>query len=441
MGLFLFAAIGLIGVTVLLLLRPWQSAGADRDATTREINAGIYRDQLAELDRDLATGTLAAADHAQARAELQRRLLQDTAEADAATPEGRSSTRRTSLVLAVVLPLAATGLYAWLGAPTALLPPAAPTAAAANRTPTAAEIDQMVAGLAARLEQNPDPKGWAILARSYHALGRFAEAGAAFGRVGDTLDHDPVLLADYADTLATLAGGKLEGRPLELVRAALRLDPNNPMALSLAATAAYQRQDFAEAAQHWQRLLVQLPPESEEAKWLRTRLAEIGTPAASGNAPAAGAAAPADKASTAVAAAPTDKASTAIAAAPTEKVATGTPAGSAAVSGSVTLAPQLLGKVQPTDTVFVFARPVDGSRMPLAVQRARVADLPLQFRLDDSLAISPQARLSAATEVRIEARISRSGDATPGAGDLFGISPTVKTGASRVALQIDQVRP
>jgi cytochrome c-type biogenesis protein CcmH len=425
MGLFLFAAIGLIGVTVLLLLRPWQSGRAERDATTEEINAGVYRDQLTELDRDLATGMLAAADHVQARAELQRRLLQDTVDADAnvAASQGRGRTRRTSLVLSVALPLAATGLYAWLGAPTALLPRAAPAIAAANQTPTLAEIDQRVAGLAARLEKNPDPLGFAILARSYHALGRFAQAEAAFGHIGEALDRDPVLLAEYADTLAAQAGSQLEGRPLELARAALRLDPDNPMALMLAATAAYQRQDFAEAAQHWQRLLAQLPSDSEEATWLRARLAEIGRPVAG-------------KGAIAVAAAPAgEPAST------TLQSASRTTVGGAAVSGRVTLAPQLLGKVQPTDTVFVFARPVDGSRMPLAVQRARVADLPLQFRLDDSLAISPRARLSGAAEVRIEARISRSGDAMPVAGDLVGVSPTVKTGASQVALQIDQVRP
>ncbi len=422
MGTFLIAAFGLVGVTVLLLLRPWQSGRAERDATTQEINAGICRDQLAELDRDLATGMLAAADRAQARAELQRRLLQDTAHADVAAPQGRGRTRRTSLVLAVALPLAATGLYAWLGVPTAMLPEAAPAVAAAVQARTPAEIDQMVAGLAARLAKQPDPKGWAILARAYHALGRYTEAEAAFGRIGNGLERDPVLLMDYADTLVAQAGGKLEGRPLELARAALRLDPDNPMALSLAATAAAQRGDFAEAAQHWQRLLEHLPPGSDAAKWLRERLAEIG-PLAAGTRRAAVAAASVDKPAS------------------TLPSAWRTVVGDAAVSGSVTLAPQLLGKVRSTDTVFVFARPVDGRRMPLAVQRARVADLPLQFRLDDSLAISPQARLSGEAEVQIEARISRSGDATPAAGDLFGVSPTVKTGASQVALQIDRVRP
>jgi cytochrome c-type biogenesis protein CcmH len=280
MGTFMFAAVTLVGVTILLLLRPWQGLAGDHEATSREINTGIYRDQLAELDRDLSTGTLAAADHAQARAELQRRLLEDASVADhaaAAAPRAR----HTALMIAIALPMAATGLYAWLGAPAALQPPATQAAAAGQHEVTSAEIEQMVAGLAARLEKNPaDPKGWSMLARSYRAMGRLPEAAAAFSRIGDMINRDPVLLAEYADTLAAQANGNIEGRPLQLVMAALKLDADSPMALSLAATAAYQRKDFPQAARHWQRLLKQLPPESEDAQWLVKTLAEIGEPVA-----------------------------------------------------------------------------------------------------------------------------------------------------------------
>ncbi len=426
MGLFLFAAIALIVITVLLLLRPWRSGRAAADATTtRDLNTRVYRDQLAELDRDLAIGTLAPADHEPARADLQRRLLEDATQVEAS--DAAPGTRRTSLVLAIALPVAAAGLYAFLGAPVALLPQAPPPAAGA---PTAQQVEQMVAGLAARLEKNPDdPKGWSILARSYHAMGRFAEAEAAFGRIGPALDSDPLLLADYADTLAERAGGKLEGRPLELVQAALRLDPDNGMALSLAATAAYQRQDFAQAAIYWQRLLPRLPPDSEEAKWLRTTLASIAAPG--------GPMAPPGAAASASTAAPP----AAITATPGSPPSAQAHAGATSVSGTVTLAPQLLDSVRPGDTVFVFARAVDGNRMPLAVQRARVADLPLKFKLDDSMAMSPQSRISDAGAVRIEARVSRSGNATPESGDPFGSSAPVKPGAKGVDLKIDQIRP
>jgi len=436
MGTFLFAAICLIALTVLLLLRPWQRHHADAEASAREINTRIYRDQLAELDRDLAAGSLAPGDHAQARAELQRRLLDDTGQAEVpATPV--QGARRTSMVLAVVLPIAATGIYALLGSPAALLPQPAPVAqgGADQHSATAAEVERMVAALAAKLEKNPDdPKGWSMLARSYHVMGRLPEADAAFKRVGDDLlRKDPVLLADYADTLAGLADGNLEGQPLQLVKQALQLDPDNGMALSLAATAAYKRKDFPEAARHWQRLLKQLPPESEDARWLVKTLAEIGAPV---SADTMAAASPQNGTAAAVQ-------SPASAAAPPGPAIAQAAAGNsgASVSGQVTLSPKLKDSVSANDTVFIFARGLEGSRMPLAVQRARVADLPLQFRLDDSLAISPQAKLSDAAEVRIEARISKSGTANPASGDLFGISAPVKTGTAQVALQIDQVRP
>lgn len=404
MGAFLFAATCLVAVTMLLLLRPWQHRDTDHAATERELNTRIYRDQLAELERDLAAGALTAVDHAHSRDELQRRLLDDSALGTAPPAQARR-THRTTLLLAIALPLAATGIYAALGAPEALLAQAATRADAHEGK--ADEIERMVASLAARLEKNPaDPKGWAMLARSYRALGRQSQAQAAFARIGDSLSQDPLLLAEYADVLATQAGGDLEGKPLQLVTMALQLDPEHQMALSLAATAAYKRKDFAQAASHWQRLLRQLAPESGEAQWLVKTLAEIGAPAATKPAAAESAAPPEPR----------------------------------SLGGIVRMSPELLARVRPTDTVFIFARGLDGSRMPLAVQRALVSDLPLRFKLDDSSAMSAQARLSGAAQVRVEARVSRDGSATPGAGDPIGTSEPVTPGDMRVALTIDRLR-
>jgi cytochrome c-type biogenesis protein CcmH len=232
--------------------------------------------------------------------------------------------RGTTLSLAIGVPLAALGGYALLGAPAALL---APTAMKANAAHEASEIDRMVAALAARLQAHPDdPKGWAMLGRSYHAMGRLADAQAAFERVGAALHQDATLLADYADVLASQAGGQLEGRPLELAAAALRLDAEHPMALSLMATAAYKRGDAAQAAVHWQRLLKLLPPESDDARWLVKTLADIGAPSATS------------------------------AAAPGK-----------AVSGVVSLSPALSAQMRPSDTVFV------GESAPVAPGEERVA--------------------------------------------------------------------
>jgi cytochrome c-type biogenesis protein CcmH len=288
MGGFLFAAVALIALTLLMLLRPWRGSVRRSAATAGALNSAVYRHQLAELERDLAAGTLSEPDAREARDELQRRLLDDTS---AVAPSASPSTagpaapaQRTALVIALLLPLAAAGLYAQLGAPIALLHPSPAATAAApvphgdGATPTGMppDVERMVAGLAARLEKNPgDTAGWAMLARSYHALGRMAEARAAIERTGDALQRDPSLLALSADVLATLAGGELEGEPRARAEAALKLDPDHAMALSLAATAAYKRRDFPVATLHWKRLLTRVPPDSDDARWLEARLAEV----------------------------------------------------------------------------------------------------------------------------------------------------------------------
>lgn len=408
MGVFVLAAAVLVAATLLLLLRPWRKAPKADAATTREINAGVYRDQLLELDRDLTAGTLSPTDHEQARAELQRRLLDDAAlaETPAAAPFGM---RRTALALVLVLPLATAGLYTWLGSPAAL-------DARATRSVTQQDVEKMVSDLADRVAKNPsDTKGWIVLARSYRAMNRLPQSEDAFNHIGDTLYQDATLLAEYADVLATRAMGNFNGKPMEMVTRALQVDPEHPMALSLAATAAYNRSDFAQAVVHWEHLLRIVPAESDDAKWLseavaKTR-AQMGSPAAS----------------------------QAVATAADKKTANAS-VGGMSISGRVSLAPALASKVAPTDTVFIFARSPQGPRMPLAVQRVHVADLPFDFKLDDSMAMSPEFKISGAAEVRIEARISKNGSATPGPGDLIGVGPVVKPGTSKVTLQIDQVR-
>ena len=98
-------------------------------------------------------------------------------------------------------------------------------------------------------------------------------------------------------------------------------------------------------------------------------------------------------------------------------------------------------KVTAGDTLFIFARAEGGGRMPLAVKRATAGELPMRFELDDSMAMMPTATISGAPALRLEARISRSGNATPQPGDLVGTSPVVKPGARGVAIVIDKVVP
>jgi cytochrome c-type biogenesis protein CcmH len=389
------------------LLRPAPQAGV----SSQRLNAAIYRDQLAALERDLARGAISPADHEATRDELQLRLLDDTEELPTAPPARASfwSARRTAAVVALVLPLGAAGMYWWLGTPQALDP------ASAAKAETD-KVMQMVDGLAAKLKANPDnPKGWAMLARSYKVLGRLSEAEQAFTKIGPLLESDPDLLADYADLLAARAGGSLEGPPMVLVNKALGLDPLHPMSLMLAGTAAYRQGNFAGAAMHWEKMLTALPPGSPDAEQLQTYIAEARAKA--GMKPAKLAAPQAVK-----------------------KIPPPARPGDASVSGVVELDAALKARAAPDDVVMVIAR-VPGTRMPVAVLRTRAADLPLKFTLDDALAMSPQARISMASEVDVEARISKSGMAQPEVGDLISAVQTVKVGTRGLKIRVAKVRP
>jgi len=405
---FLVAAAVAVALVLLLLLRPFVWSAPASRMSQRQMNAAVYRDQLAKLDQDLAEGALNTEDHARSRDELQRRALEDLREDDA-TPTLRAP-KRTMIAVGLLVPLAAIALYAFLGNVDALI------GGGAEQKITQADVERMVAGLAAKLEQNPtDYKGWVMLARSYKVMGRTAEAEKAFDRAGPLVDTDPQLLADYADVVVTNNNGNFAGKPQQLIDKALKLDPNAPMALWLAGTAAFSRGNKDEAIGYWEHLAKLLPADSEDGRNLQAALAEVR-----GKAPL--------------------NAQAAVQAAPAATPVVATANTSASVTGTVELDAALKGKAGAKDTIMVIAR-APGMRMPLAVLRVPATQLPLKFTLDDSLSMSPQAKLSGASEVEVEARISKSGQAMPEPGDLFSSVQTVKVGAKDVTLRVAQVRP
>ncbi|KAF0165969.1 MAG: cytochrome c-type bioproteinis protein CcmH [Rhodocyclaceae bacterium] len=422
---FYFAVAALVVVALALLLRPWWRASRRTVSADSlpALNAAIHRDRLAELERDRSSGTLSAADLAEAREELQRQLIDDTAAVEVAAADGFG--RRSAITIAILLPLIAIGLYALLGSPAAVLPGEVQTQRAT------ADLEQLTAKLAAKMEQNPDnPEGWAMLARSYKSLGRWDDAERAFTRIGPDLNKNAELLAELAEMLVQKNNG-FDDRSRQLIQQALRLEPNNMLALFLGGGNAVAGGRYAEAAALWQRLLPQLEPGSEDAQMVEANIAKAlersggAKPGAPRRDVPAGAVAPQDEAHRA--AGSKDKAAA---------KATGK-----SVSGRVELSPALKAKANPDDVVFIFARAVDGPRMPLAALRARAADLPLDFVLDDSQAVMPTANISSAEQVRVEVRISKTGQATPGKGDLTGKSAAVKPGAKGLRIVIDQVTP
>lgn len=396
---------GLLTLLVLALLCwPLLRRRSGDGASRRAINTAIYRDQLADLERDLASGTLSQADYAGAREEIERRVLEDVAADTAPTDTAPRRLPRTALALAVTLPLAAALLYVALGNPAALDP-----AARQGPQASAAEIEKMVATLAAKLEKDPgNLEGWAMLGRSYLVTGRLADAAKAFDKAGPAMEASTELMLQVAELSAELNEGRIEGRGRELLQRVLKAEPQNPQALVLAGTDAFFRQQYADAVRHWEAVLAQLPPGSPDAQNLTAGIEKARS--LQGEAPA-GARARAEAKPPAAA--------------------------GKTVSGRVTLAPALAGKASPDDVVFIFARAAEGPRMPLAVVRTRVADLPQDFTLDDSMALSPEFKLSSAGTLRIEARVSKSGDATARPGDLRGESGPVQPGASKLGIVID----
>jgi cytochrome c-type biogenesis protein CcmH len=139
----------------------------------------------------------------------------------------------------------------------------------------APEHIEMINSLKTRLEQNPnDGKGWAMLGRSYAVLGRFNESAEAYEKATNLIPNNPALMVDYADVLAMANGKNMQGKPLDLIQGALKIDPNNAKGLLLIGKAAYQAGDFTHAAGYWEKLLQQLPPDSPFAKQISSNIAQ-----------------------------------------------------------------------------------------------------------------------------------------------------------------------
>ena len=395
--------------------------------------------QLAQLKELHATGVLPDAQFEEGKATLERRILDlvlsGAAAAAQPAPEAKapvakaaeaateSAGKPSALLLAglVVGVIAiAGGGYLWKGAPAqapaGMQQATSPDGKPAPHATGAEQIAAMTEKLAERLKAKPDDvEGWSMLARSYSVLGRHADALKAYEKASNLRKDDPTLLADYADSLAVNNNSDLSGEPMKLVDRALKIDPKNLKALYLAGTHSFNTKDYANAVKVWEKLMEVAPAGNVFAQQVEPAIAEArnlaGMPAA---------------------AKPLDAA----------PKAAGAAAGAGMVSGTVTLSAALAKQAQPDDTVFVFARTAEGSRMPLAILRKQVKDLPLTFKLDDSMAMSPASALSTASKVIVGARISKSGNAVPQAGDLSGQSAPVKVGATGVQIEIKEtVKP
>ena len=386
---FLIPAFLLLVLVLVLLLRPFIFPPKVEATSRRQMNAAIYREELEKLEVERTVGSMNSADYEIAHAEMRQRLFQDTNEEDDRSVMG--SSKITVIGLCVFITVLSAGFYFSLGDATRI----------AEKPMTQEGVEKMVAEFATKMEKDPtNLQGWVMLARSYRILGRNEEAAKAYERAGNFIDSDPQLLADYADVLASNANGSFAGKPQKLINQALKLDPNNLMALWLSGTASYAVGNYKAAVQTWEKLAQQLPPGTEDARSIEASIADArakGGLSAKANISTKG------------------------------------------ITGKIEISPDLKSKVKSGDIVMVIARK-PGERMPVAVLKTSVSEFPMDFSLTDALAMNPSAPLSQLSEASIEVRISKTGMAKPEVGDLISAVQIVKVGANNIRLVIDQVR-
>jgi cytochrome c-type biogenesis protein CcmH len=293
------------------------------------------------------------------------------------------------------------GLYMWVGQPEALNP-------LALKTPDQVDpkdLAKMAQTLAEKLKDKPDNlQGWVMLGRTYRTLENFDAALRAYDSALK-LSADDDLKLERIEIIAMQRRGQFEGEPWNVIREILQRDPQHFGALLTAGSASYAEGKFADALKYWEQARKPLDANNPDLEGLESAIAAVrerlGMPPAKA-----------------------------------------TPAATSGlnVTGQVNLSASLKSKASPNDVVFIYATPANGDRMPLAIFKTTVSQLPLNFTLDDSTAMTPDRKLSAAGEVMVKVRVSKSGNAMPQSGDLSGSLGPVKVGAKGLKLEIkDQV--
>ncbi len=393
----------------------WRKSATSNDVLRDAANLEILRDQANELEADLNNSLLTQEAFEQGRRELQVRLLDEVKSTDAPTTVTRNPSRVLAIALAVLIPLTSVSLYTLLGNSRALLPQQQNEGAEGFGVLRSEAALQELEAKLVKMPENPD--GWMMLARSYTELQRYADAVRAYEQLVKLVPNEAQLWTNYADAMAMANNQSLLGEPTKLINKALSLEPDNTTALALAGSSDMERGDYVAAITHWQRLVSLLPPDYPQIQMIHDGIAqarEYLSQQKGGR--------------ELLAKLPKDSA-------PAKPVAD--PA--LAITGKVSLSPALLAKTSPEDFVFILARAAEGPKMPLAVIRKQVKDLPMEFTLDDSMAMQPQMKLSGFDKVVVLARVSKSGTPMAQPGDLEGSAGTVKPGSKGLSINIDAV--
>ena len=377
-------------------------------ASQANANAKVYRDQILDLDREHDSGHISDEEWRQSRDELSMRLLEDTSAADDPVAKTEKPAVWTAVVLAVALPISAMGFYMWVGQPEALNPMALKSPEQVDQK----DLTKLAETLADKLQSQPENlQGWVMLGRTYRTLENFDASLKAY----DTalkLSADDDLQLERIEVMAMQRQGNFDGEPWRVIREILQKDPQHFGALLTAGSASYAEGKYADSLKYWEQARKPLEANHPDLAGLENAIATVrdkmGLPA---KAASTGPSVPAT-------------------------------ASTLNVSGQISLSAALKAKASPNDAVFVYATPANGDRMPLAIMKTTVSQLPMNFTLDDSTAMTPERKLSTAGEVFIKVRVSKSGNAMLQSGDLTGGSEgPVKVGSKGLKIEIKDQMP
>lgn len=374
--LFWIIVAGLVLLALALIVPPLLRKTPLPDDDHRQRNIKIARQRLAELRQQLQDGVLDQVQFDEQYAELQLMLNDDLQASEAGKAPERQG-RWIIPILLVLLPMLSLLLYVSLGDINAL----SKVELQQTQVKAAENMAGMMGKLQQRLQQQPDDvEGWIMLGRSYGFLQQYQDAADAFARADKLKPDDVEIMLQYANNLAMARGGSMKGEPEQLIARVIEKAPDNANALWLAGMAMAEAGDFAKAKQYWQKLLQLLPPDAEGLSQVQQMLAAVDQEL--------------------------------------EKQRSAGPA--IEIKVKVTIDPALKANLQPQDAVFIYAQAVNGPKMPLAIVRKQGSDLPTEVVLNDQMAMQGGSRLGEQQQLRIVARVSKSGQAMTQPGDLLG---------------------
>ncbi|MEM7400864.1 MAG: c-type cytochrome biogenesis protein CcmI [Pseudomonadota bacterium] len=405
---------GLLIIVALVIVLPSLFANeAPKDLDRNKINKAVYDKKLLELENDLNNDLIEQEQYLIAKADLERSLLDDI--------EGnenlayKSANKILPIIVLIVLPIAAVLTYTQLDNGLESLDPEFQRKMAEQRANPGmgqiTSIEQAITELEEKIKQNPDNlENLIMLGRSYVVTKRFKEAVNIYAKANELSNGaNPNILVSLGEAKGFAADNKFDESSMTLFSKALQIDPKNERGLWYAGLAAYQLQDYKLSVKHFEKLMQQVPEDQMEVK---NALAKYLNDA---------------------------KQKAGIEVTQVEKISE---KGSASITVNVSLANNLAEKIVNSDTLFIYARAMNGPKMPLALVKMTAGDLPATVTLDDSVSMLPSMTLSSMEQVEVIARISKSGQAIMQTGDIFGSIQPVETNQSKtVDVEISELAP